>query len=162
MIMMNDDWWWIMVDEWCLMMFDDDLGANFKYCMRFIPSLPNTFWVGIPTPKHLLTMPLGCPNISSQAIWIILEDQGMFTPKYLEKMITLLTFAYFPGPRSGRSSPPWAGWHGGGEIHELNEIHEIQPGENPWDWYILPTGMVDFYGFHVGKTYTIHESDMGK
>ena len=41
------------------------------------PSLPNTRWVGIPTLKHLLKRPLGCPNISSQGIgsfWKIRES----------------------------------------------------------------------------------------
>ena len=29
---------------------------------------------------------------------------------------------------------------------------------HPWDWCILPTWMVDFYGFHVGK-YTVRPMD---
>ncbi len=37
----------------------------------------------------------------------------------------------------------------------------IQNPYHPWDWYNLPTWMVDFYGFHVGK-YTSPMDAMGK
>ncbi len=38
------------------------------------PSLPNTSWVDVWTPKHLLRRPFGVPNTSSKGIWRILED----------------------------------------------------------------------------------------
>ena len=38
------------------------------------PSLPNTLWVDVWTPKHLLRKPLRVPNTYSQGIWRILED----------------------------------------------------------------------------------------
>ncbi len=40
----------------------------------FFPSLPNTCWVDVWTPKHLLRRPFGVPNTSSKGIWRILED----------------------------------------------------------------------------------------
>ncbi len=43
----------------------------------YSPSLPNTFWIGVWFPKHLLKRPLEGPNITLQGIWIILGTLGM-------------------------------------------------------------------------------------
>ena len=48
--------------------------GGFKILRAWIPSLPNTLWLGIWTHKHLLRRPFGGPNTYSQGIWGILEN----------------------------------------------------------------------------------------
>ena len=58
---------WHSIESW--------LFQRYPYTvMVYYPSLPNTLWVGVWTPKHLLRRPLGAPNTSWEGIWRILKD----------------------------------------------------------------------------------------
>ena len=52
---------------------DDDDDDDDDDAITF-PSLPNTLWVDVWTPKHLFRRFLGGPITSSKGIWRILED----------------------------------------------------------------------------------------
>ena len=60
--------WWFMT--WVV-----DFHGDFCWVLMS-PRHPNTWWVGIWTPKHLLRRPLGVPNTSLSGIWGILDVQG--------------------------------------------------------------------------------------
>ena len=89
------------------------------------PSLPNTWWVGIPTPKHLLKRPRKGVQLSTQRVfgsfwktrirsgqmvvyWGI--SKNMFTPKIGGNATFLLSHIFQPPPKGRILLYFWTIW----------------------------------------------------